>query len=129
MAEAVKALTETGAQELLSKHGKKKAESMMEGDQCNAFMAYLKAESYHSFVLKRRESKNITATLKEAHPVLEIEPGLLDKDWFLLCTPKHTYDLRKGLTGMSKSISPMDSTRTTRHILYFAFRTEMTCAA
>ena len=82
MAEAVEALTETGAQELLSKHGKKKAESIMESDQRDAFMAYLKAESYHSFVLKRRESKNITATLKEARPVLEIEPGLLDKDWF-----------------------------------------------
>ena len=100
MAEAVKALRETGAQELLSKHGKKKAESMMKGDQRDAFMAYLRAESYHSFVLKRRESKNITATLKEAHPVLEIEPGLLDKDWFLLCTPRHTYDLRKGLAGI-----------------------------
>ena len=100
MAEAVEALTETGAQELLSKHGKKKAESMMKGDQRDAFMAYLRAESYHSFVLKRRESKNITATLKEAHPVLEIEPGLLDKDWFLLCTPRHTYDLRKGLAGI-----------------------------
>lgn len=32
--------------------------------------------------------------------MLEIEPGLLDKDWFLLCTPKHTYDLRKGLAGI-----------------------------
>ena len=53
----------------------------MNGEQHDSFMAYQAAESYRNFALKRRESKNITSTLKEAHPVLEIDPHLLDKDW------------------------------------------------
>ena len=100
MSEATKRLSDTGAQALLDMNSRKKAEAMMSDAQRDAFAEFLQAESYRSFVLKRRESKNVTATLKEAHPVLEIEPGMLDKDWFLLCTPNGTYDLRKGLDGL-----------------------------
>lgn len=88
-----------GAQGLIDKYGPKKAADAMNDAQHEAFMQYMLADSYYKFALKRRESKNVTATLKEARPVLEIEHRILDKDWFLLCTPNATYDLRKGMDG------------------------------
>ena len=100
VAEAVAELNANGGWELVVKYGKKKAADIMNGEQHDSFMAYQAAESYRNFALKRRESKNITSTLKEAHPVLEIDPHLLDKDWYLLCTPRHTYDLREGIEGI-----------------------------
>ena len=47
--------------------------------------------------IKRRDSKYITAALKEAHPMVEIDQRQLDADEFLLNTPSATYDLRIGL--------------------------------
>ena len=99
VADAMKRMAENGAQHLLIGSSRKKAESMMNEGQEEAFHAFLEAEAYRAYALKRRESKNITAALKEAQPVLEIEPGVLDRDWYLLCTPDATYDLRKGLDG------------------------------
>ena len=99
VAGAMKRMAENGAQHLLIGSSRKKAESMMNEGQAEAFHAFLEAEAYRAYALKRRESKNITAALKEAQPVLEIEPGVLDRDWYLLCTPDATYDLRKGLDG------------------------------
>jgi putative DNA primase/helicase len=96
---ALEQLTATGAKMLLDRNTKKKAEEMMNDQQRAAYAAFLVADGYRAFALKRRESKNVTATLKEARPVLEIEPGVLDKDWFLLCTPEATYDLRQGVEG------------------------------
>lgn len=99
VADAMKRMAENGVQHLLIGSSRKKAESMMNEGQAEAFHAFLEAEAYRAYALKRRESKNITAALKEAQPVLEIEPGVLDRDWYLLCTPDATYDLRKGLDG------------------------------
>ena len=99
VADEMKRMAENGAQHLLIGSSRKKAESMMNEGQAEAFHAFLEAEAYRAYALKRRESKNITAALKEAQPVLEIEPGVLDRDWYLLCTPDATYDLRKGLDG------------------------------
>lgn len=100
-------MTDSGAQALVEKLGAKKAADSMDDEQRNAFIAYLLADGYYKFALKRRESKNVTATLKEARPVLEIEQGILDKDWFLLCTPAATYDLRKGMES-AREHSPDD---------------------
>ena len=100
LASAITILVNTGAQALLRQNSRKKAEEMMNEVQKRAYDEYISAEEYKVFVLKRRESKYVTATLKEARPTLEIAPHLLDKDWFLLCTPEGTYDLRKGLDGL-----------------------------
>lgn len=55
-----------------------------------------------------KNSKYITATLKESHPMLEISPRDLDADCFALCTPAATYDLRRGLAGtLSGTLSPV----------------------
>ncbi|MGJ4850603.1 phage/plasmid primase, P4 family [Bacillota bacterium Meth-B3] len=95
----VGAYEDTGAAEIMAKHPKKKATAVLNDEQLQAYQRYEDAASYKSFALQRRESKYITATLHEARPVLEIDPALLDKDWYLLCTPAATYDLRRGLAG------------------------------
>ncbi|MGL4623438.1 MAG: hypothetical protein ACRDCN_13925 [Tannerellaceae bacterium] len=54
---------------------------------------------YKKFAIKRKDSKYITATLKEAIPMLEIEQNIVYADEFLLNTPSFTYDLRRGLAS------------------------------
>ena len=96
---ALPAYEDSGAAEIMSTNPKKKALTLLNEEQQTAYERYVAATAYKAFALQRRESKYITATLKEAHPVLEIDPAVLDKDWYLLCTPDATYDLRKGLDG------------------------------
>lgn len=55
-----------------------------------------KAKTYHSYVLKRRGSFQIAATLKESQPSLFIPVEKLDCDPFALNTPSGTVDLRTG---------------------------------
>lgn len=99
IAEARKRLESSGGIDVLNNATKAKAEAIMTPAQQEAYHDYLEAMAYHKFVLRRRESKNITATLKEARPMLEISPRDLDSNPFLLCTPAATYDLRKGMDG------------------------------
>jgi len=54
------------------------------------------AKAYRKFVLERRKSSRIAATLTEARPDLEIDVQELDADPFLLNTPSGTVDLRTG---------------------------------
>lgn len=107
MLAALKRLNETGAQDILDNAPKGKAESLMNEEQAAAYADFMAARAYQSYTIKRRESKNITATLKEARPMLEISPRDLDADCFLLCTPTATYDLRKGMAG-AREQSPED---------------------
>lgn len=78
---------------------KSKQAVMMSDEQLAALQEYNNAKVYEEFAVKRRSSANISATLKETHPMLEIDFGELDADPFLLCTPEATYDLRKGVAG------------------------------
>ena len=109
--EIMKALVrmdECGAQEILdSASSKKKAASQMNDEQTEAFDALNAAYTYRAFIMHCRESKNVTAVLKEARPMLEMSPNELDADPFLLCTPSATYDLRKGIKG-ARDHSPDD---------------------
>lgn len=104
---AMKLLTENGGKEILENASKAKAESLMNNTQLEAYRAFLVAKAYQSFAIRRRDSKNITATLKESHPMLEISPRDLDADCFLLCAPAATYDLQKGMSG-AREHSPDD---------------------
>lgn len=99
VAESKKKLDECGASTLLLSMSAKKAADIFSDEQTTAYEEYQEARKYLSFVINRRESKNITATLREARPMLEINPADLDADGFLLNTPKATYDLRLGLSG------------------------------
>lgn len=105
--EAAKEFEKTGGKDILSGVSKAKAESLMNAQQMKAFNELKDANEYKKYAVKRRESKSITSTLKEAHPMLEIKVRDLDADPFLLCTPQATYDLRKGMQG-AREHSPDD---------------------
>lgn len=104
---ALKKLSDNGGQAIIESAPKSKAESLMNDDQLAAYQEYQDAAAYQKFAIRRRDSKNITATLKESHPMLEISPRDLDADCFLLCTPEATYDIRKGIAG-GREHSPSD---------------------
>lgn len=57
---------------------------------------YDKEIAFSSYVLGRRSSNKIKATLTEARPQIEVGIDDLDKDGFLLNTPSGTVDLRTG---------------------------------
>ncbi len=104
---ALKKMEECGAQTILDGSSKAKAEQLMSDEQLEAYKEFISAKAYQAFALRRRDSKYITAALKESHPMLEISPRDLDADCFALCTPGATYDLRKGLAG-AREHSPED---------------------
>lgn len=74
-----------GAQAILDGASKSKAEQLMNEEHLQAFQEFSAAKAYQAFAVKRRDSKNITSTLKESHPMLEISPRDLDADCFALC--------------------------------------------
>lgn len=94
---AMDVLVKNGGMEMLVSVGGKKASQMMSQEQAHAFELYESAVAYKKYAIKRRDSKNIAATLKEARPMLEVEQRNLDADEFMLNTPTFTYDLRQGI--------------------------------
>ena len=90
------------------------------------------AKGFRAFVLGRRKTSRIAATLTEAEPAAEISTLDLDADGFLLNTPAGTVDLRTGemrahdpndyitkMTAVSPSPDGME--------LWLAFLERMTC--
>ena len=90
-------MMKNGAWELLASMGPKKAAMAFSSEQARSFQKYENATTYRNYAIKRRDSKYITAALKEGHPMVEIDQRQLDADEFLLNTPSATYDLRIGL--------------------------------
>lgn len=88
-----------GAWELLASMGPKKAAAIFNSAQARSFQKYENATTYRNYAIKRRDSKYITAALKETHPMVEIDQRQLDADEFMLNTPSATYDLRIGLAS------------------------------
>ena len=105
--EAFGKMKSTGTLALIEGMSKAKAEQLMNEEQQKVYQEYLVAKAYQAFAIKRRDSKNITSTLKESRPMLEISIKDLDSDCFALCTPEATYDLRKGMDGAHEH-SPED---------------------
>lgn len=87
-------MMKNGAWELLASMGPKKAAMAFSSEQARSFQKYENATTYRNYAIKRRDSKYITAALKEADPMVEIDQRQLDADEFLLNTPSATYDLR-----------------------------------
>ncbi|WP_373486114.1 phage/plasmid primase, P4 family [Acetobacterium malicum] len=104
---AYETLKNCGAQAILNSATKSKAEQLMSAEQLEAYQEFLAAKAYQAYTIKRRDSKNISSTLKESRPMLEISPRDLDADCFALCTPEATYDLRQGMAG-AREHSPED---------------------
>ena len=80
LVEALTKMKNSGAQTILDSTSKSKAEQLMNDQQLEAYQDFLAAKAYQAFTIKRRDSKNITSTLKESHPILEISPRDLDAD-------------------------------------------------
>lgn len=97
MKKAMDELVKNGGMEILVSVGPKKAVQMFNKQQAHAYEMYEDAVAYKKFAIKRRDTKNIAATLKEARPMLEVEQRNLDADEFMLNTPTLTYDLRQGI--------------------------------
>ncbi len=96
MKKAMDELVKNGGMEILVSVGPKKAVQMFNKQQVHAYEMYEDAVAYKKYAIKRRDTKNIAATLKEARPMLEVEQRNLDADEFMLNTPTLTYDLRQG---------------------------------
>ena len=90
------------------------------------------AKGFRAYVLGRRKTSRISATLTEAEPAAEIDVMSLDADPFLLNTPDGTIDLKTGkmrphnpndyitkMTAVSPSHDGME--------LWLAFLDRMTC--
>jgi len=92
-------LKQKGILDVIAGLSSKKIEATLDENEMDIFKEYREALTYKDFAINRRESKSITATLKEIRPMVEIDTRLLNADAFLLNTPNATYDLRKGMLG------------------------------
>lgn len=72
---------------------------MINPGQHKDYLAYLSAEVYRTFVMKRRDIRYILSALQALKPMILLPIQRLDADEFLLNTPSFTYDLRKGIDG------------------------------
>lgn len=89
-------MSENGAWAMLAAMGAKKAMAAFNEAQRRSFEKYERAEAYRKYAIKRRDTKYISAALKEARPMIQIEQRVLDADEFLLNLPSGTCDLRTG---------------------------------
>lgn len=92
----MKEMSENGAWAMLAAMGAKKAMAAFSEAQRRSFEKYERAETYRKYAIKRRDTKYISAALKEARPMIQIEQRILDADEFLLNLPSGTCDLRTG---------------------------------
>lgn len=92
----MKEMSDNGAWAMLAAMGAKKAMAAFSEAQRRSFEKYERAEIYRKYAIKRRDTKYISAALKEARPMIQIEQRVLDADEFLLNLPSGTCDLRTG---------------------------------
>ena len=93
----MKEMSDNGAWAMLAAMGTKKAMAAFNEAQRRSFEKYERAETYRKYAIKRRDTKYISAALKEARPMIQIEQRVLDADEFLLNLPSGTCDLRTGV--------------------------------
>lgn len=93
---AISEMSKNGAWALIAAVGPKKASTQFNREQARSFEKYEQAESYRKYAIKRRDTKYISAALKEVRPMVQIEQSMLDADEFLLNTPFETINLVKG---------------------------------
>lgn len=92
----MKEMSGNGAWAMLAAMGAKKAMAAFNTAQQRSFDKYERAETYRKYAIKRRDTKYISAALKEARPMIQIEQRVLDADEFLLNMPSGTCNLRTG---------------------------------
>ena len=97
--QALNNLSETGISKDIIRKGGRTLEKLIGENQTKAYTAYLAAEAYRKFVMKRRDMRYILSALQALKPMVQIPIRALDADEFLLNTPSYTYDLRNGMEG------------------------------
>lgn len=97
---AIQDLDKCGCLKTVLLIGTKKAKETLKGNQKRCVEKLEEAQDYQKYVLKRQDSRSISATLKEVKSMVQTSPDVFDKDEFLLNTPNFTYDLRKGIKGV-----------------------------
>ncbi len=93
------ALIAAGVPEESVRAGGKTLEKAVPTAKMGLLYALIGAQTYHKFVMKYRNYKNIVNTQNAAKPMLAIDVSELDYDAELLNTPEQTYDLTKGMAG------------------------------
>lgn len=93
------ALIAAGVPEESVRAGGKTLEKSVPTEKMGLLYALIGALTYHKFVMKYRNYKNIVNTQNAAKPMLAIDVSELDYDAELLNTPEQTYDLTKGMAG------------------------------
>lgn len=99
LAQAHTLMADTATDTIAAVPSKTKGVASLSDLQQVAYQRLQEASDYYKFVLGRRQSRNIAATLKEAQPLLEERACDLDSDPYLLCTPEGTYQLTEGLAS------------------------------
>lgn len=102
---AISEMNKNGAWALIATVGPKKASTQFNREQARSFQKYEQAENYRKYAIKRRDTKYISAALKEVRPMVQIEQSMLDADEFLLNTPSETINL---ITGVKKELEASD---------------------
>lgn len=97
--QAVRELTQLGLPQDAVRKGGRALEKLIEVGQQKAYVGYLAAEAYRTFVMKRRDIRYILSALQALKPMILLPIQDLDADEFLLNTPSATYDLRQGMGG------------------------------
>lgn len=97
---ALEFMNHTGASALLLGMSKQKAMSLFTPEQKASYQMFERAQNYKAFVIKRRDSKYVSATLKEARPMLLKSFRDLDANADDLNTPAGIYHLPDGLSGI-----------------------------
>lgn len=97
--QAVRELVQLGLPQDIVRKGGRALEKIIEVGQQKAYAGYLSAETYRTFVMKRRDIRYILSALQALKPMILLPIQSLDADEFLLNTPSATYDLRKGMEG------------------------------
>ena len=97
---ALEFMNHTGASALLLGMSKQKALSLFTPEQKASYQMFERAQNYKSFVVKRRDSKYTSATLKEARPMLLKTLRDLDAIADDLNTPSGIYHLPDGINGI-----------------------------
>ena len=100
LADAKKRMEECGAWDMLETMSTKKALSEFNREQREAYYTHQLAKNYHTFALEERNTRNISAALKEIEPIVEVDVSVLDADPYLLNTPTCTINLAKGIDGV-----------------------------
>lgn len=96
MQKMVAEMNKNGAWALIAAMGPKKASVQFNKEQARSFEKYEQAEVYRKYAIKRRDTKYISAALKEVRPMVQIEQSKLDADEFMLNTPNKTVNLVTG---------------------------------